>query len=216
MTAKATPPLTPEGFAAETGVSRETLERLTLFAELLVKWQRAVNLVAADSLRDLWRRHMLDSAQLYPLLPSGCRRVLDIGSGAGFPGLVLAAMGVPEIHLVESDQRKCAFQREVARVAGLPVTVHAMRIEKMAPFAVDAITSRACAELPQLLDYSAPFLGSETVCLFLKGKQVERELTEAGKGWKMHIERFKSRSDPTGTVLRLSHVEPVRPHRDER
>lgn len=209
-------PLTPEDFAAETGVSRETLERLKLFAELLVKWQPAINLVAADSLRDLWRRHMLDSAQLYPLLPPGCRRLLDIGSGAGFPGLVLAAMGVPEVHLVESDQRKCAFQREVARVAGLCVTIHAMRVEKLSRFAIDAITSRACAGLPQLLDYAGAFLTAGTICLFLKGKQAERELTEAHKGWKMQVERFPSRSDATGTVLRLSHVESLRPHRDER
>jgi len=209
-------PLTPEAFAAETGVSRETLAKLALLVDLLQKWQRAINLVAANTLQDIWRRHILDSAQLYPLLPPGTRSLIDIGSGAGFPGLVLAAMGVPEVHSVESDQRKCAFQREAARVAGLSVTIHAQRIESLPKMRADAIISRACADLPQLLEYAYPFVSPSTQCLFLKGQQVERELTEAGKGWKMQTERFPSRTDPTGTVLRLSHVEPLRPHRDER
>lgn len=211
-----TAPLTPEGFAAETGVSRETLAKLEKLTELLLKWQRAINLVAANSLSDVWRRHILDSAQLHPLLPPNCRTVIDIGSGAGFPGLVLAAMGVPDVHSVESDQRKCAFQREAARVAGLSVTIHAQRVESLPKMQADAIISRACADLPQLLEYAYPFVSPSSWCLFLKGQQVERELTEAGKGWKMQTERFPSRTDPSGTVLRLSHVEPLRPHRDER
>jgi 16S rRNA (guanine527-N7)-methyltransferase len=209
-------PLTPEIFVAETGVSRETLAKLQQLVDLLLKWQRAINLVAANTLEDVWRRHILDSAQLYPLLPPATRSVLDIGSGAGFPGLVLAAMGVPGVHSVESDQRKCAFQREAARVAGLSVTIHAQRVETLPKMQVTAIISRACADLPQLLEYAFPFMAPSSQCLFLKGQQVERELTEAGKGWKMQTERFPSRTDPTGTVLRLSHVEPLRPHRDER
>jgi 16S rRNA (guanine527-N7)-methyltransferase len=209
-------PLTPEIFVAETGVSRETLAKLQQLVDLLLKWQRAINLVAANTLEDVWRRHILDSAQLYPLLPPATRSVLDIGSGAGFPGLVLAAMGVPGVHSVESDQRKCAFQREAARVAGLSVTIHAQRVETLPKMQVTAIISRACADLPQLLEYAFPFMAPSSQCHFLKGQQVERELTEAGKGWKMQTERFPSRTDPTGTVLRLSHVEPLRPHRDER
>jgi len=209
-------PLTPEAFAAETGVSRETLTKLQRLVELLLKWQQAINLVATNTLPDVWRRHILDSAQLYPLLPPATQSVLDIGSGAGFPGLVLAAMGAPGVHSVESDQRKCAFQREAARVAGLSVTIHAQRVETLPKMQVTAIISRACADLPQLLEYAFPFMAPSSQCLFLKGQQVERELTEAGKGWKMQTERFPSRTDPTGTVLRLSHVEPLRPHRDER
>jgi len=209
-------PLTPEAFAAETGVSRETLAKLALLVDLLQKWQRAINLVAANTLQDVWRRHILDSAQLYPLLSPGTRSLIDIGSGAGFPGLVLAAMGVPEVHSVESDQRKCAFQREAARVAGLSVTIHAQRVESLPKMQADAIVSRACADLTQFLEYAFPFMAPSSQCLFIKGQQVERELTEAGKGWKMQTERFPSRTDPTGTVLRLSHVEPLRPHRDER
>ena len=102
-------PLTAEDFRRLTGVSRETLARLERHAALLTKWQKRINLVGRESLRDLWRRHMLDSAQLVPLLPERTRSVADIGSGAGFPGLVLAIMGVPEVHLIEADARKCAF-----------------------------------------------------------------------------------------------------------
>jgi 16S rRNA (guanine527-N7)-methyltransferase len=207
--------LTPKAFAAETGVSRETLGRLERLTALLLKWQKAINLVASNSLQDVWRRHIWDSAQLFPLLPPGTRSVIDIGSGAGFPGLVLAAMGVPELHSVESDQRKCSFQREAARIAEIPVTIHARRVESLPKMQADAIVSRACADLPQLLEYTFPLMACSAQCLFLKGQQVERELTEAGKGWKMQTERIPSRTDPSGTVLRLSHVEPVRPHRDE-
>src|SRR5882724_3730404 len=166
-------PLTPEAFAAQAGVSRETLTKLERLTELLLKWQRAINLVAANSLQDVWRRHILDSAQLYPLLPPDTRSLIDIGSGAGFPGLVLAAMGVPDVHSVESDQRKCAFQREAARVAGLSVTIHAQRVESLPKMQADAIISRACADLPQLLDYAYPFMSPSSRCLFLKGQQVE-------------------------------------------
>jgi 16S rRNA (guanine527-N7)-methyltransferase len=102
----------PEDFAAATGVSRETIERLSAYAALLVKWQARINLVSASTLEDLWRRHMLDSAQLLPLLPEGTTSVIDLGSGAGFPGLVLAILGIPEVHLIESDQRKCVFLTE--------------------------------------------------------------------------------------------------------
>ena len=160
-------PLTAEAFRAAANVSRETLERLERYAALLEKWNRAINLVARGSLVDLWRRHMLDSAQLWPLLPVARerpRRILDLGSGAGFPGLVLAIMGVPEgsveVHLVESDEKKATFLREAARIAEAPVTLHVQRIESLAPFPVDAVTARACAPLPRLLDYAAPFLGN--------------------------------------------------------
>src|SRR3954468_18014411 len=112
-------PLGPEGFAATTGVSRETLERLQAYAALLERWQTRINLVARDSLADLWRRHMLDSAQLLALAPNPVGAGLDLGSGAGFPGLVLAILGLRGLRLVEADARKCAFLREAARAAGL-------------------------------------------------------------------------------------------------
>ncbi len=205
-----------EAFRAATNVSRETLDRLERYAALLEKWNRAINLVARDSLSDLWRRHMLDSAQLWPLLPriqGRARRILDLGSGAGFPGLVLAIMataeGDGEVHLVEADKKKAAFLREAARVADAPVTLHVQRIENLSPFPVDAVTARACAPLSRLLDYAAPFLrptepgAAPTVGLFLKGRNVDRELTEAREKWKMQAELLPSRTDATARILRI-------------
>lgn len=202
----------PELLAALPDVSRETSARLVAYAELLVKWQARINLVSKGTLPDLWRRHMLDSAQVFRLLPSPTRVLVDLGSGAGFPGLVLAAMGVPEVHLIEADGRKCAFLREAARVMGVSVVVHHARIEAVPPFAADVVTSRALAPLAQLLHYAEPFLrraqpaGKGGQCLFLKGRGGEDELTLATKEWNMSVERVTSLSDPDGLILRLSEV----------
>jgi 16S rRNA (guanine527-N7)-methyltransferase len=198
--------MTPEEFAAIADVSRETSERLARFAELLAKWQKGINLVSAESLGDLWRRHMLDSAQLLKFLPPDTASLADIGSGAGFPGLVLAILGVPEVHLIESDERKCAFLAEAARIAGCNPTIHRKRAEEVDRLRVDVVTARACAPLPKLLGYAEPLLGARSCCLFLKGGRVEEELTEAEKTWRMVIERFPSLSDSSGTILRISQV----------
>jgi len=204
-------PVTAEEFAAALSVSRETMERLAAYAALLEHWQRRINLVAADSLADLWRRHMLDSAQLLPLIPTPPAAALDIGSGAGFPGLVLAILGVRGIRLVESDARKCAFLREAARLAGLAlerdVFIVNRRLEAVTPFAADLVTGRAVASLDLLLRFSEPFRRTGTICLFHKGMRADEELTEAAKTWRMTVERFPSRSDPSGTILRLTEVE---------
>ncbi len=209
-------PLSAAAFRAAADVSRETLDRLERYAALLEKWNRAINLVARGSVADLWRRHMLDSAQLWPLLPAPQgrpRRILDLGSGAGFPGLVLAIMaasdGDLEVHLVEVDRKKAAFLREAARIAEASVILHVQRIESLAPFPVDAVTARACAPLPRLLDYAAPFLRKTQpgalppVGLFLKGREVDRELTEAREKWKIEAELLPSRTDVTARILRI-------------
>ncbi|CAO3449811.1 16S rRNA (guanine(527)-N(7))-methyltransferase (EC 2.1.1.170) [Azospirillum argentinense] len=193
-------------FQAETGVSRETLDRLAAYEATLRKWQPKINLVGPSTLPDAWRRHFLDSAQLFLLLPEGARVLVDLGSGAGFPGLVLAIMGVPEVHLVESDSRKCAFLREAARVAGAPVTVHNKRIEAVPPIAADVVTARALAPLNDLLNWAHPFLQDRGAALFPKGQNVADELTDTTKYWKIRIERFDSRTDPTGTILRVSGI----------
>ncbi len=194
-------------FQALTGVSRETLERLDLYAALLRKWNRAINLVGPATLPDLWRRHFLDSAQVaahLPPPPAGrLRRIADLGSGAGFPGLVLAILGCGEIHLVESDQRKAQFLREVSRETGCGAAVHAARIEELSPLSADVITARALAPLPKLIDYAAGHLLSGGVLLFLKGAESEAELTAAAAGWSMTTESWPSRSDPRGRILRL-------------
>lgn len=198
--------LDAEGFRKATGVSRETLERLTVYEALLRKWQKTINLVGPKTLDDAWSRHFLDSAQLHPLLPESTRVLVDLGSGAGFPGLVLAILGVPEVHLIESDVRKGAFLREAARATGAPVTVHSKRIEAVQGLQADALTARALAPLADLLDWGARFLTADGVALFLKGQNVEDELTDSTKYWKMRTERFDSVTDPSGSILRLSGI----------
>lgn len=153
---------------------------------------------------------MWDSAQLAGLAPEEARLCLDIGSGAGFPGIVVAAMlrerAGFEMHLVESDQRKGVFLREAARIMEIPVTVHTMRIEKWVPEAgrlPDVISARALASLSQILEWTSPFWGKQTIGLFLKGQTVTEELTEARKGWIFNEEAIASQSDSSGKVLKL-------------
>ena len=204
-------PLTAARFAELADVSRETLAKLELYHQLLVRWNGTINLVSRNSLADPWRRHFLDSAQLMDHMPPAPRDrpriVVDLGSGAGFPGLVLACLGAGAVHLVEADQRKTVFLRETARKIGVKIIVHGARIEALAPVAADLVVARACAPLSQLLLYSARFAegaNSELPpCLFLKGKNLDEELTEAKKAWNMTHERLPSRSDPTGTILRI-------------
>jgi 16S rRNA (guanine527-N7)-methyltransferase len=197
-------PLTPEQFQAATGVSRETLGSLVRYAEALARWQPRINLVAPATLPDLWRRHMLDSAQLVPLIPSGARRLIDLGSGAGFPGLVLAILGVPEVHLVEANARKCAFLREAARLAGAgTVTIHNRRIESMPPEPFDVVTARALAPLSRLLPLARRFAGPDTIFLFPKGRAVSEELINLPEIATMRLDRIASRTEPGADILKL-------------
>ncbi|MBI5164303.1 MAG: 16S rRNA (guanine(527)-N(7))-methyltransferase RsmG [Magnetospirillum sp.] len=199
--------MTPDDFAAATSVSRETLERLRAYADLLVKWQARINLIGPDTVPDLWRRHMLDSAQLFPhLAHRAIHRTVDLGSGAGFPGLVLAILGAPDVHLIESDVRKAAFLREAARVSGTAVTIHATRAEAVPPLMADLITARAVAPLGKLLDLAAPHLAENGFCLFLKGRGVEDELTAAQKEWHITVERIPSLTDAASAILDLKEV----------
>jgi len=196
--------MTRDQFLSAFPVSRETAERLQSYADLLVKWQAKINLVGPATIPDLWRRHFLDSAQLQRLLPAG--PILDLGSGAGFPGMVLAILRDDPVHLVESDARKCAFLREVARLTNAAATIHNCRIESLSPFPVTAVTARALASVASLLSLAEGFLSPSTECLFLKGEKLEDELTEAAKDWKMTTERIQSLSDPQGIILRVKEV----------
>jgi 16S rRNA (guanine527-N7)-methyltransferase len=198
--------LRPEGFAELVPVSRETLARLEAYAELLTRWSARINLVGRDTLPDLWQRHILDSAQLHRFIPSSARSLIDLGSGAGLPGLVLAILGVPGVELVEADSRKSAFLREAARVTSADVTIRACRIQAVPPRPVDVITARACAPLDRLLDVAVPFLASDTLCLFPKGERFNEELTLARKAWTMNVSVEQSLSDRRGVVLRLQQV----------
>jgi 16S rRNA (guanine527-N7)-methyltransferase len=200
----------PEAFRATFDVSRETLKKLGIYADLLNKWNTRINLVSPDSIPTLWDRHIADSAQLFRFIPQDTPNLVDVGSGAGFPGLVLAIMGVRDVHLVESDQRKIAFMREAARLTEAAVTFHPSRIEELPPFTAGAITARALAPLEKLLDWTAPFRGPDTISLFLKGQTVAGELTDAHKQWTMVVDRQQSLTDPTGTILALREVRRVR------
>lgn len=201
--------MTPAEFRAASGVSRETLQRLDIYAGLLEKWNSTINLVGQRTLDDLWRRHMLDSAQLFPLIPPDARTLVDLGSGAGFPGMVLAIMGAAGVHLIESDKRKCAFLGEVARQTGAVVTIHPVRIDRAPAIKADVITARALTNLPELLDLAENFVFGHSMLLFLKGRRVDEELTRARERWNMRIRQIPSQTDSDGSILRLEAISRV-------
>src|ERR1700680_3084498 len=173
----------PEEFAACTGVSRETLARLKTYASILEDWNARHNLVSRASMNQLWRRHLWDSAQLLGFIPENIRTLVDLGSGAGFPGLVLAEMlrGRDEVRIVlyESVGKKADFLSSVAQRLKLRVEIRRSRIEEADPKTFDLITARACAPLSKLLSYAQRFWGKRTIALFLKGQNLGAELTEA-------------------------------------
>lgn len=198
-----TVPATAQDFQAKTQVSDAVLAKLQIYADLLVKWQAKINLVGPDTIPNLWSRHMLDSAQLAGLIPPHAK-VADLGSGAGFPGLVLAIMlkdqGI-DVHLVESDQRKCAFLREVNRATEANATIHTARIEALEPLEADVVVSRALASLDKLLDYADIHRLSTGICIFMKGKQWHGELTDAQKHWTLGYNDHPSCTEPAGRIL---------------
>ncbi|MEQ8709302.1 MAG: 16S rRNA (guanine(527)-N(7))-methyltransferase RsmG [Rhodospirillales bacterium] len=183
-------------------VSRETIRRLEIYADLLIRWNSRINLVSPRTVDDLWQRHILDSLQLLPHIPD-TRPVADIGSGAGFPGLMLAIAGIGDVHLIESDQRKCAFLREAARMTGAEVSLHPERVENCRGLEAGVIVSRACAPVAKLLDLGQFIATEKTQCLFLKGQHVDEELTEAHKKWFIEAHRVPSMTDPDGIILKI-------------
>ena len=203
--------ITPATFQAETGVSRETMTALETYAVSLESWNRTVNLVGRRTIPDLWQRHMLDSAQLASLIPEGNpsqRRIVDLGSGAGFPGLVLAIMGLGKVHLIEATQRKARFLNAVIEGTGANAEVYTRRIEDMPAIEADLVTARALAPLTALLGYARKFCGSDTLCLFPKGRKAAQELTEARKAWNISVTEYPSRSDSEATVLAVHGFRP--------
>jgi len=220
-----------------TSVSRETAERLDRFVALLLAWQRTTNLIADSTVPRLWTRHIADSLQLLDLAP-GARIWIDIGSGGGFPGLVIACALAQEsgresgresagengvvVHLIESNAKKAAFLREVVRELGLPAKVHAERVEAFTPkFATprfvghaDVVCARAVSELKPLLDLCFPLLDrTGAIGLFPKGRSAQIELGEASKFWKMRAKVVPSRTDPEGRIVVIRGLErsPVAP-----
>jgi 16S rRNA (guanine527-N7)-methyltransferase len=206
--------------AVRAHVSRETGDKLAQLAAELRRWQAIKNLVSSSTLDDVWGRHIADSLQLAQLAPEA-RIWVDLGSGAGFPGLVVA-LAISDrpgahVHLVESNGRKCAFLRHAARLTGAPVTVHEARVEAVvADFAgsVDVVTARAVAPLAQLLSWSQQLLKSGAVGLFPKGRDATAELTEAEKSWRFKAELLPSRTDSEARIVRVTSFEGPRPPDD--
>jgi 16S rRNA (guanine527-N7)-methyltransferase len=190
--------------SAPNDVSRETRESLERFTSLLVRWNRTVNLVSRRDEPLLWNRHIADALQLVPLMQPLPARAIDLGSGAGFPGLILALATRVPFDLIETDQRKAAFLREAARVTAAPVRIHAARIESARLAPAPLVTARAVAPLSKLLALAAPLLAPGGQCLFLKGARVASELTDAATQWHMHAERIPSRTAPDACILRIS------------
>lgn len=199
-----------EDFAATFNVSRETLDKLLAYVALLEQWQPRINLVAGATLPDVWHRHIADSAQLLALAPKS-GKWLDIGSGAGFPGLVIAIMAHGSaglrVTLIESDRRKCAFLAEVARHTGISVEIHTARIEQIATQrmlgAVDVVSARALAPLVRLIPLSLPFFGDATLGLFPKGRDAESEVTQARAAWDFDVEMTPSLTDAAARIVAI-------------
>jgi 16S rRNA (guanine527-N7)-methyltransferase len=192
-------------------VSRETRDQLEALVHTLGRWQKAINLVGKATLEDIWVRHVLDSAQLLPLIPKQARTLADLGSGGGFPGLVLAALRPElEVVLIEADARKGAFLGEAGRRMGLkkqPKIIVA-RIEAAPPVRADVVTARALAPLGQLLTWAAPHKGDTAICVFHKGKGWQAEVTEAKKDWDFEAQPFSSVTDRESVLLRISQFNP--------
>jgi 16S rRNA (guanine527-N7)-methyltransferase len=195
--------MTPDDVARLLNVSRETIDKFRAYLTLLEKWQARINLVANSTLAEAWQRHILDSGQLAAFYPPQTKNIMDVGSGAGFPGLVLAIMGGVTVDLVESDQRKAVFLSTVIRELDLPAKVHNQRIETLPQLFPDVITARALAPVPKLLKLIENQLSLKSVCLFLKGAAVQDELTNLQTYSTMDATTHPSLSGPTGVVLEL-------------
>lgn len=189
-------------------VSRETSERLRVFADLLTKWTAKINLVSRFSLENLWTRHIADSAQLWDLAPPKPGIWTDLGSGGGFPGLIVAIIASEKspdtrFHLVESDSRKCAFLTTAARECAVEVTVHAERIERVVLPAADVLSARALAPLPDLLAFAEKLRRPEGICLFPKGETVHKELADTRRNWRCEYRIHPSRTDKNAAIVEI-------------
>lgn len=173
------------------------------YVALLMRWQNTHNLIGRATLAEVWSRHVVDSAQLWPLLPEAPVGLADFGSGAGLPGLVLAILGAHPVHLIERDQKKVAFLREAVRTTGCRAQVHACDLRELRIPGVRVVTARAVAPLTQLLEFAAAFQPLEHGCLFLKGQNVDEELTEAAKGWHMEVELSESTTNRAGRIVQV-------------
>jgi 16S rRNA (guanine527-N7)-methyltransferase len=187
-------------------IPHETFHRLGIYHDLLIKWQNSVNLVGPDTIGEAWRRHFLDALQLVNSIPDLSQTIIDLGSGAGFPGMVLAIAGASDMHLVESDGKKITFLKEVARLTKTPVCIHHTRIENKPIASANIITSRACASLEKLIGYASFYISHGTICLFHKGKNYITEIEDAKKTWHFDYTITPSVTDTSGVILTLRHI----------
>jgi 16S rRNA (guanine527-N7)-methyltransferase len=201
-------------------ITSAIVARLDRFVATILQWQATTNLVAPSTLPQLWTRHVADSLQLVSLAP-GAKHWVDLGSGGGFPGLVVACAIADTpgavVHLVESNLKKAAFLREAVRLTGAPARVHAVRIEDFVDRfvePVEIVTARALAPLENLVESAYPLLKRGAQALFLKGRDVEAELTAASKCWSIDLELIPSVTDSFGRIVRARSVEPLRPNRE--
>lgn len=192
-------------------VSRETADRLHIYVETLKKWQNSINLVSGKTIDDVWHRHILDSGQIFPHTGDANSRIMDIGSGAGLPGLILAIMrhgqwgdAAEPVTLVESDERKCAFLGVAAQKSGVRIKIKNQRLETLPAIKPDIITARALAPLETLLNWTNPQHHKALKCVFLKGEQVDEELTSLQETPNIRISKTQSLTNPDSVVLCLS------------
>ena len=204
---------TYEEFCSYQHVSRETFKKFEIFVEVLLKWQKSVNLISNSTINTIWKRHFLDSAQLYTYSHNIKGNILDIGSGAGFPGMILAMMGNNNVNLIESDQKKCIFMREVARLTNTKVKIYNCRIEDLDYMKPELIISRALAPLSKLIEYVDNHMDKNIEenkvtpkLLFLKGKNYNNEIYDLLRIKKLEIDIFPSITDDFGKVLYIKNI----------
>jgi len=197
-------------------VSRETENRLDRFVDVLLLWQSKLNLIAPSTLRELWTRHIADSLQLLPLAPDA-RTWVDLGTGVGFPGAVIACALADKpgakVHLIESNGKKSAFLREAVRATGVPAIVHLERAEKFGESCaepVHVVTARALAPLKTLCDQAFPLMSRGAIALFPKGQDVDAELTDAAKYWRLEATKVPSKTNPEGSIVVIRGLFPLR------
>ena len=209
--------LSSADFAARSNVSRETLADYAAWHALLRKWNAKINLVAPSTLESFWGRHALDSQQICPYLPQTAQIILDLGSGAGFPGIASAihvkhsadSLGQGgHVHLVESAGKKAAFLKTVIRELGLPASVHSERIEALPPMRADVITARAFAPLPRLFDYALPHIHKDTLFILPKGEKAANEIENAQQAWTFSLETVKSITQDGAGLLIVKDLAP--------
>jgi 16S rRNA (guanine527-N7)-methyltransferase len=206
--------MSPSGFAWSENVSRETNERLSIYENLLQKWTARINLVGSGTLANVWERHFVDSAQLWKIAKDAGTSWVDLGSGGGFPGAVIAIIAAEarpamKMTLVEADQRKAAFLRTVARETGVAFAVIASRIEEIDPLHANVISARALGPLNELLAYAKRHMASDGFALLMKGAKADEEIADALDGWRFRCEKVASITDPTAVILKIGDIERV-------